>query len=71
MTTASKPKGMKKKSLGSIRARAGLPAKAGKRQLPVPRKGKHLTTPEERDRARYLSRLGFKKYFPVLIQKSS
>ena len=52
VTGGSKPKGMKKKSFGSVRARAGLPAKAGKRQQ---KQGGHATTPEHRAAAKYLS----------------
>ena len=46
-----------KRSKGSIRAKAGLPAKAGRRKDPAV-KGPHITTPEERDHGRFLSRLG-------------
>ncbi len=46
-----------KKSLGSVRAKAGLPAKAGVRKAP-PTKGLHITTREARAHGRFLSRLG-------------
>ena len=54
-TTTSKPKGMKKKSRGSVFARAGLPAKAGKRHMPVGLS--HVTSPEHRAVAKFLSKI--------------
>ena len=74
VTGGSKPKGMKKKSFGSVRARAGLPAKAGKRHMPVGLS--HTTSPEYRAAAKFLSatfggrekELG-KKHHEKLIQQ--
>lgn len=51
----------KSKRMGRSRAMANLPAKAGRRKLPKG-KGKHITTPEERDRAMFLSQFGLKPY---------
>lgn len=51
----------KSKRSGKSRAMANLPAKAGRRKLPKG-KGKHITTPEERDRAMFLSQFGLKPY---------
>ncbi len=48
-----------KKSMGSIRAKAGLPAKAGARKHPA-NKGPHITTPEARKLGRFLSSLGIR-----------
>lgn len=55
----SKPKGMKKKSRGSSRARAGYDAKAGKRRKPAVL-GPHTTTEHDRARGRWLASLGLK-----------
>ena len=41
--------------------KAGRPAKAGMRKLPI-KKGNHVTTPEDRARAMFLSRFGLKPY---------
>lgn len=54
---ASKWKNSKKS-----RAAANLPAKAGRRKPPAPKKGKHITTAEERKRAMFLSQFGLKPY---------
>ncbi len=78
MAESSKPKGMKKKSLGSIRAKAGLPAKAGHRRpnhitkldnkhgdyetVSHPVKSRHETTQHDRNRGRMLSSMGLKFY---------
>lgn len=44
------------------RAKLGLPAKAGKRKLPAPRSGKHITTAEQRNRDMWLVGLGVQPY---------
>lgn len=61
VTTSSKPKGMKKKTRGSHRARVGLDAKAGKRKAPAV-SGPHTTTEHDRKRAMLLHGLGIKFY---------
>lgn len=48
-----------KNRLGSVRAKAGLPAKAGRRKLPNSA-GPHITSKEARDRARRLHNLGLR-----------
>ena len=48
-----------KRSFGSVRAKAGLPAKAGVRKLPANR-GPHITTREARKHGRFLSNLGIR-----------
>ncbi len=48
-----------KRSFGSVRARAGLPAKAGPRRPPA-NKGPHITTPEARRHGRFLASLGLR-----------
>lgn len=55
----SKPKGMKKKTRGSHRAKMGLSAKAGKRRQPATM-GPHITTEHDRARGRWLASLGLK-----------
>lgn len=49
------------KSSKSRRA-ANLPAKAGRRKPPAAKKGKHITTPEERKRSMFLSKFGLKPF---------
>jgi hypothetical protein len=51
----------KSKKSGRSRAMANLPAKAGRRKLPM-KKGKHVTTHEERQRAMFLSQFGLKPF---------
>lgn len=53
----NRPKGMRKKTRGSLRAKSNLPAKAGHRKPPIV-KGPHVTTPEDRALGRFLARLG-------------
>jgi len=78
MSEQNKPKGMKKKSLGSVRARSGLPAKAGRRRpkhisksenrygdyetVSKPVDSRHETSEHDRKRGRMLSELGVKFY---------
>lgn len=47
---------------GKSRAKANLPAKAGRRRPPIAKKGQHITTPEERNRGRFLSEMGLKPF---------
>lgn len=51
----------KSKRSGKSRAMANLPAKAGRRKLPM-KKGKHNTTPEERQRGIFLAQFGLKPF---------
>jgi hypothetical protein len=52
----------KSKRMAGNRAQAGLPAKAGRRKPPAT-KGKHITTAEQRKRARFLHEHGGLKPF--------
>ena len=61
LSKANARQSAKTKRIGRSRAMANLPAKAGRRKLPMKR-GKHVTTPEERARGRFLSQFGLKPF---------
>lgn len=61
ISSAKARRNSKTKAFGG-RAKLGLPAKAGKRKLPTPKFGQHLTTKEDRDRAAWLTSLGLRPY---------
>ena len=61
ISTAKGRRSAKTKASGASRAKANMPAKAGKRKLPAG-KGKHITTAEDRNRAMWLSGLGLRPY---------
>lgn len=46
-----------------------LPAKAGRRKPPVTKKGKHITTPEERKRGMFLAKFGLKPFVNSWINR--
>lgn len=61
LSKANARQSAKSKRSGKSRAMANLPAKAGRRKLPI-KKGKHNTTPEERKRGIFLAKFGLKPF---------
>ena len=61
LSKANARQSAKSKKSGKSRAMANLPAKAGRRKLPM-KKGKHNTTPEERKRGMFLAQFGLKPF---------
>lgn len=54
---------------GKSRSALNLPAKAGRRKLPASKKGKHITTPEERKRGMFLAKFGLKPFVNPWINR--
>ena len=48
---------------------ANLPAKAGRRKPPAAKKGKHITTHEERQRGIFLAQFGLKPFVNPWINR--
>ena len=51
------------------RRAANLPAKAGRRKPPAAKKGKHITTHEERQRGIFLAKFGLKPFVNPWINR--
>lgn len=51
------------------RRAANLPAKAGRRKPPAAKKGKHITTHEERQRGIFLAQFGLKPFVNPWINR--
>lgn len=51
------------------RRAANMPAKAGRRKLPAAKKGKHITTHEERQRGIFLAQFGLKPFVNPWINR--